>query len=72
MILVGGGCLIAFIVVMMNRKPDPEMLIHCIQSLGSRAEQHLHLGDTPTDAAAANAAGCLFLGVRWGMDSGEG
>ncbi|HBU48178.1 MAG TPA: hypothetical protein DEB46_07675 [Myxococcales bacterium] len=53
-------------------KPDPEMLNHCIQSLGSRAEQHLHLGDTPTDAAAANAAGCLFLGVRWGMDGGEG
>ena len=53
-------------------KPDPEMLQHCMQRHRAQPEQHLHIGDTPTDAAAAAAAGCLFLGVSWGMDGGEG
>ncbi len=53
-------------------KPDPEMIHVCMDRLGARPSQHLHIGDTPTDAAAAQAAGCHFLGVRWGMDQGEG
>ena len=53
-------------------KPDPEMLNLCMERLGAQASAHLHIGDTPTDQAAASAASCLFLGVSWGMDGGEG
>lgn len=53
-------------------KPDPEMLRVCMEGNGSSPRAHLHIGDTPTDAKAAEAAGCYFLGVSWGMDGGEG
>ncbi|MDE0881004.1 MAG: HAD-IA family hydrolase [Myxococcota bacterium] len=51
-------------------KPDPSMIHACIKALQSSPEQHLHIGDTATDAQAAARAGCLFAGCFWGMDKG--
>jgi phosphoglycolate phosphatase len=51
-------------------KPDPAMLYACIEAAKSSPATHLHIGDTPTDAAAAQAAGCAFAACFWGMDGG--
>ncbi len=52
-------------------KPDPSMIDAAIKAAGTSPEQHLHVGDTPTDAQAAANAGCWFTPVAWGMDSGK-
>lgn len=52
-------------------KPDPAMIDAAIKSAGTSAQQHLHIGDTPTDAQAAANAGCHFTPVAWGMDAGK-
>jgi phosphoglycolate phosphatase-like HAD superfamily hydrolase len=51
-------------------KPDPAMIEVCMTQLGSTPSQHLHIGDTPTDAHAAANAGCHFAACFWGMDGG--
>jgi phosphoglycolate phosphatase-like HAD superfamily hydrolase len=53
-------------------KPDPAMIDAAIRAAGTTAATHWHIGDTPTDAAAALNAGCAFLAVAWGMDEGAG
>ncbi len=53
-------------------KPDPAMIDACVQQLGTTAQTHLHIGDTPTDAHAAARAGCHFAACFWGMDGGAG
>ncbi len=53
-------------------KPDPAMIAACVQQLGTTAQMHLHIGDTPTDAHAAARAGCYFAACFWGMDGGAG
>ena len=52
-------------------KPHPAMIDAAIKSAGTSAQQHLHIGDTPTDAQAAANAGCHFTPVAWGMDAGK-
>ena len=52
-------------------KPDPSMLYSAMKAAGTSPEQHLHIGDTPTDAQAAFNAGCYFTPVGWGMDAGK-
>jgi len=53
-------------------KPDPAMILAAIEAAGTAPQDHWHIGDTPTDAAAAAHAGCHFLAVSWGMDGGDG
>ena len=52
-------------------KPDPWMIEACMADLSTQAPQHLHVGDTVTDAHAAQNAGCFFAPCFWGMDQGE-
>ena len=52
-------------------KTDPSMLVYAMEAAGTSPEQHLHIGDTPTDARAAMNAGCYFTPVAWGMDAGK-
>jgi phosphoglycolate phosphatase len=52
-------------------KPDPAMIFAAIEAAGTVPDNHWHIGDTPTDAAAAEQAGCHFLAVSWGMDDGD-
>ena len=51
-------------------KPDPAMLDAAMKHAGTAPHEHLHIGDTPTDARAAENAGCWFTPVAWGMDVG--
>ena len=51
-------------------KPDPAMLDAAMKHAGTAPHEHLHIGDTPTDARAAENAGCWFTPVAWGMDAG--
>ena len=44
-------------------KPAPDMLVHCLERLGCRAESAVYVGDSPTDAIAARAAGVPFIAV---------
>ena len=52
-------------------KPDPSMIFAAIEAASTSPDQHLHIGDTPTDARAAGNARCQFAPVAWGMDGGE-
>jgi len=45
-------------------KPDPEMLLKACNHLHVVPERTLFLGDTKTDALAAQNAGCIFVGYR--------
>jgi phosphoglycolate phosphatase len=46
-----------------GRKPDPAAL----RELGSGAELLVLVGDSPIDAATAEAAGCVFVWARYGF-----
>jgi HAD superfamily hydrolase (TIGR01509 family) len=43
-------------------KPDPDCVHRALRSTGTPADRALMIGDTPTDLAAARAAGVPFLG----------
>lgn len=43
-----------------TRKPDPAPLLHAVERLGAVAEETLYVGDSETDAAAAEAAQVAF------------
>ena len=45
-------------------KPAPAMIRRACRSLAVRPEQTLFIGDTSTDAQAAELAGCIFVGYR--------
>lgn len=48
-------------------KPDPEGLLLALGRLGIREDECLYVGDSTTDARAAQAAGIRFVGVRTGL-----
>lgn len=48
-----------------NRKPAPGMLIHAMRDAGMEPGETLMVGDSATDFAAAQAAGCYFM---WAKD----
>jgi HAD superfamily hydrolase (TIGR01509 family) len=44
-------------------KPEPDMLLACLERLGARPPQALFVGDAVTDEEAARAAGMPFVAV---------
>ena len=53
-------------------KPRPDGLVQCLRALGIPPSQALYVGDSPTDGAAAAAAGVQSVGVAWGGQPLEG
>lgn len=54
-----------------RKKPDPLPLLKTCESLGSRPERTLMIGDSSNDARAARAAGCPVVLVSYGYNHGE-
>lgn len=54
-----------------EHKPHPAPLLHCLKLLNLPAADVLYVGDSPTDAAAAHAAGMDFALALWGCAPGE-
>lgn len=44
-------------------KPHPDMLLHCVDHFGLDAVDAVYVGDQPTDAQSADAAGMRFIGI---------
>ena len=66
------GCFSAWICADQSRsKPAPDMLIEVARQLGRIPEQFYMVGDTVHDAHAAQSAGCVMLGLDWGVASRE-
>jgi pyrophosphatase PpaX len=49
-----------------RHKPDPAPLLLALEQLGVAPEQAIYVGDSPHDAACAQAAGATAMAVRWG------
>ena len=47
-------------------KPEPDVLLKCIETLGVRKEDCLFIGDAPTDIEAGHRAGVRTCAVTWG------
>ena len=47
-------------------KPEPDVLLKCIDALGVRKEDCLFIGDAPTDIEAGHRAGIRTCAVTWG------
>lgn len=54
-----------------EHKPHPAPLLHCLVRLNLQPKDALYVGDSPTDAAAARAAGMDFALALWGCDPRE-
>ena len=54
-----------------EHKPHPAPILHCLDRLGLAAKDVLYVGDSPTDGAAAHAAGVDFALAQWGCLPGE-
>lgn len=54
-----------------RKKPDPLPLLRACEALGSRPDATLAVGDSSNDAAAARAAGCVLVLVRYGYNHGQ-
>ena len=54
-----------------EHKPHPAPLLHCLKKLNLQPKDVLYVGDSPTDAAAAHAAGMDFALALWGCAPGE-
>lgn len=53
-----------------EKKPHPLPLLEACRRLDSTPAQHMHIGDSKHDAAAALAAGCLSVTVPYGYNEG--
>jgi phosphoglycolate phosphatase len=51
-----------------ERKPHPRGVESVLSLCGTDRERALLVGDSPVDAATAQAAGIGFCGVLWGFD----
>ena len=51
-------------------KPDPAPIVHCLTRMNLRPEDALYVGDSPTDAQSAHAAGVDFALAEWGCRPG--
>jgi len=47
-------------------KPDPSGLFQCCAEIGLDPNDCVYVGDSPSDALAAKAAGMIAIGVLWG------
>jgi phosphoglycolate phosphatase len=47
-------------------KPEPDVLLKCIDAMGVRKEDCLFIGDAPTDIEAGHRAGIRTCAVTWG------
>ncbi|UCD45448.1 MAG: HAD-IA family hydrolase [Candidatus Bathyarchaeota archaeon] len=54
-----------------NHKPDPESLLAALGKLGSPSSSVLYVGDSVTDARAAESAGVAFVAVLSGVTQRE-
>ena len=54
-----------------DRKPKPDLLLAACGHLDVEPAQMLYVGDSHTDVAAAEAAGCKVLVVDYGYDQGR-
>ena len=54
-----------------EKKPHPMPLLETCRRLGSSAANHMHIGDSRHDAAAALAAGCISVTLPYGYNEGE-
>lgn len=54
-----------------RKKPDPLPLLQTCRALGTAPADTLMVGDSSNDAAAARAAGCPVVLVRYGYNHGE-
>jgi phosphoglycolate phosphatase len=54
-----------------RKKPDPLPLLKTCEALGTLPQHTLMIGDSSNDAAAARAAGCPVLLMRYGYNHGE-
>jgi phosphoglycolate phosphatase len=52
-------------------KPSPDGLLQVCQDLGLKPEECVYIGDSPSDAGAAAAAGMPSIGVLWGSNGEE-
>jgi phosphoglycolate phosphatase-like HAD superfamily hydrolase len=52
-------------------KPSPDGLFQVCQDLGLAPEDCVYIGDSPSDGAAAHAAGMPSIGVLWGSHKEE-
>ena len=49
--------------VVTRPKPAPDMLLHCLEHFALEAAEAVYVGDSPSDRAAAEAAGIDFVAV---------
>ena len=54
-----------------RKKPDPLPVVRTCEALGSEPSRTLVVGDSVNDAAAARAAGCPVVLVRYGYNHGQ-
>ena len=53
------------------RKPDPEGIFEISEDLSIPSDEFVFIGDTANDMKTGLAAGCLSVGVLWGLRSEE-
>ena len=54
-----------------KKKPDPEPLLHVCETLNTKVEESLMVGDSKNDILAANACAMQSVGVTYGYNYGE-
>lgn len=54
-----------------NKKPHPEPLLYCINTLGFKASQVLMVGDSRNDIEAARGANITVAAMNYGYNHGE-
>lgn len=54
-----------------EKKPHPLPLLEACRRLNGLPAQHMHIGDSKHDAAAALAAGCISVTLPYGYNEGE-
>lgn len=54
-----------------EKKPDPQIALHIMQSLGVSPEETLFAGDSAVDMQTAANAGCHSIGCTWGFRTRE-
>jgi phosphoglycolate phosphatase len=54
-----------------QKKPHPEALFNTMNAMKLSADQLLFVGDSRNDIQAAQAAGCLSVGLTYGYNYGE-
>ena len=53
------------------RKPDPAVLVHVLERLGSRDAEVWMVGDSAIDVETGRAAGARTIGCGWGLRGRE-